>query len=55
MLLLFLSKSAFFVNPEIADLSTKFLLFMLLSTIFLVNLFQSAVVIYLASISQISA
>ena len=34
----FLSKSSLFIDLAIADLSTKFLLFMLLSTIFLVNL-----------------
>ena len=34
----FLSKSALFMNPPIADLSTKFLLIMLLVTVSLVNL-----------------
>ena len=40
---------ALFINPPIADLSTKFLLPVLLSTIFLVNLLESAVVICLFS------
>ena len=34
----FLSKSELFINPAISDLSTKFLLFILLSTISLVYL-----------------
>ena len=41
------------MNPGVSDLSTKFLLFMLLRTIFLVNWLEWAVVIYLFSISDI--
>ena len=38
LLLFFLSKSVLFMNPVISNLSTKFLIFMLLSTMVLVNL-----------------
>ena len=43
------------MNPAISDLLTNSLLLMLLATISLVILLQSAVVIYLDSISDIFA
>ena len=51
----FLSKSALFMNPDIAGLSTKFLLFMLLSAIILVHLLYYAAAINLDSTSDILA
>ena len=51
----FLSNSVLFMNLAISDLSTKYLLFMLLSTIYLPFLSYSALVIYLDPMFDILA
>ena len=51
----FLSNLALFMNPEIAALSTKFLLFIWLAIISLVNSLWSAVGMYLLSMPFIFA